>query len=847
MLLPGTLKTFSNTKPSPGHDGLSVTNAQARHRTASRRLMRLLQVNMAALAALGTFLLAMGQQSRWLMGLALVSSLISLLLVDLTRIFSLPRWVTNILLIAALVVTGFDVLRYSGPLHVLIVANLLVYIQCVLQFQQKDARIYRYLLMLSIFQVVSACAFFHGVIFGLLLVVYLILALTALLLVTYFGEWVAQETNRQVDNRATQESRSSPLFISVTSDPPDPRAPLGINGALLGRLARVVVSSALFSGVVFLVVPRLSTRPWPGIAPSPVRTVGFDAAITLEEVGDLLDDPTPVMRVEVATLDGEPLGYVGPLYLRGGSLQVYYEKHWSLNPFFIQNEIRPLQPLFRGPGQSLFLQRIVLERTQGPEVFAIWPVGKWDDSPLLYDVDRTRVLRVTEDNRRATYEMTTSALEFGRLADLVPATEPVRQAPFLQLPWVIFQPDWWGGRFVFHRDLYHRRGWNRLEELAAQWAKEAPWPEDDHFHLAKHFEQILAFSGEFQYSTEAVSRDPDLDPVVDFLTKSRKGHCEYFATALALLLRCRGIPTRIVIGYKTEEFNTLGGFYQARQRDAHAWVEAYLSPDKLSPELMGSRPSELWQYGAWLRLDPTPPSSSRAGANQTFWQRLWTTYTFLDYIWLKYVMQLDKVTQQAEVYQPVRRRVQEGVETLVRPERWRQTLSSVGAAIRRSLGEFSQWRTIGGSLVVVGLVAIGIFWLSRDPLRRIWIMKKLPLRRSWPPLADHVVVQVHGELQRLLERTHSPRLPGETPRAFVERVAQLQLASGSCECDGWTASARRIVDLYYRFRFGNHTPTALEVEDMAAALQTVRSALRGRRTVNRRNNHVHKIDNPETR
>jgi len=822
-------------------------NMDARPRTASIRLTRLLQINMAALAALGTFLLAMGQQSRWLMSLALVSSLASLLLVDLVRIFSLPRWLTNILLIVALVITGFDVLRYTGPLHVLIVANLLVYIQCVLQFQRKDVRIYRYLLMLSIFQVVSACAFFHGVVFGLLLVVYLILALTALLLVTYFGEWDAQGGSRKMDSRTTQQSQSWPLFISVVADPPDPRAPIGINWGLLGRLARVVVSSAVFSGLVFFVVPRLSTRPWPGIAPAPVRTVGFDAAVTLEEVGDLLDDPTPVMRVEVATLDGKPLGYVGPLYLRGGSLPVYYEKHWSLNPFFVQNEIRPLQPLFRGPGQSLFLQRIVLERTQGPEVFAIWPAGKWDDSHLLYDPERTRVLRVTEENRRATYEMTTSALEFGRQADLVPATDPVRLAPFLQLPWIIFQPDWWGGRFVVHRELYYRRGWDRLEQLAAKWAKEAPWPEGDHFHIAKHFEQILAFSGEFQYSTEAVSRDPELDPVVDFLTETRKGHCEYFATALALLLRCRGIPTRIVIGYKTEEFNTLGGFYQARQRDAHAWVEAYLSPDKLTPELVQDRPSQVWQYGAWLRLDPTPPSASRANANQTFWQRLWTTYTFLDYLWLKYVMQLDRVTQQAEVYRPVRRRVQEGVATLVRPERWRELVESVNAAVRRALVEFSQWRMVGASLVVVVLSAFGMLWVWRDPLRRIWIIRKLPVRRSWSPLGDHVIVQVHGELQRLLQRAHSPRLPGETPRAFVERVAQLQLACGSSECDGWTASARRIVDLYYRFRFGDHAPTATEIEEMAEALQRVRSAFRTRRKINRPKNHRGNSDDSELR
>ena len=80
------------------------------------------------------------------------------------------------------------------------------------------------------------------------------------------------------------------------------------------------------------------------------------------------------------------------------------------------------------------------------------------------------------------------------------------------------------------------------------------------------------------------------DPIVGFLTKTKKGHCEYFATAFALLARVGGVPTRMIGGYRVHERNPVGGYYVVREKNAHAWVEAYL-------------PREGWQT-----FDPTPPS-----------------------------------------------------------------------------------------------------------------------------------------------------------------------------------------------------------------------------------------------
>lgn len=79
----------------------------------------------------------------------------------------------------------------------------------------------------------------------------------------------------------------------------------------------------------------------------------------------------------------------------------------------------------------------------------------------------------------------------------------------------------------------------------------------------------------------------DRDPVDDFLFNTRRGFCEHYASAFAVLLRAAGIPARIVTGYQGGDYNPLGGYLIVRQSDAHAWVEA-------------------WVEGhGWLRLDPT--------------------------------------------------------------------------------------------------------------------------------------------------------------------------------------------------------------------------------------------------
>jgi transglutaminase-like putative cysteine protease len=96
------------------------------------------------------------------------------------------------------------------------------------------------------------------------------------------------------------------------------------------------------------------------------------------------------------------------------------------------------------------------------------------------------------------------------------------------------------------------------------------------------------FRDGFRYSRFAGERAAGSTAVEDFLSRTRRGHCEYFATATVLLLRAGGVPARYAVGYAVHEWSALERRWIVRANDAHAWAM-------------------VWLDGAWCELDTTPP------------------------------------------------------------------------------------------------------------------------------------------------------------------------------------------------------------------------------------------------
>lgn len=122
------------------------------------------------------------------------------------------------------------------------------------------------------------------------------------------------------------------------------------------------------------------------------------------------------------------------------------------------------------------------------------------------------------------------------------------------------------------------------------------------------------FRERFAYSTWLGERRPGVSPLEEFLLHTRRGHCEYFATATALLLRAAGVPTRYATGYAVQEWSPLEGRWIVRARHAHAWAR-------------------VWVDGHWQDLDTTPGTWVDAeAALASRWERLGDVTAWLGYV-----------------------------------------------------------------------------------------------------------------------------------------------------------------------------------------------------------------------
>ncbi len=815
------------------------------------KLERLLQACTALLAALGTTLLGMGEQSALLPSAAATASLASFVLTDRLGLLRPPRWLTNAAMLAALFLVASEVFRYQGAMQVLVVAHFLVYLQIILQFQKKDVRIYRYLLVISLFQVVSAGAYYQSFPFAFLLTFYLAVGLAALVLLTIYEQALRTPQIAAAGSAPLGRDAHGAAFLPQPAEftvPASRRGLVELNRSLLTRMLLLAGGTITFAVLLFVAVPRLSGGAWQGAGGRMVRGIGFSDQLRLGEVGSLLEDPSPVMRVQLEdAFTGDRVSRGGAIYLRGASFARYADRRW-LDPFAPWSPVMTaLPPLRPQPGRRFVRQRITLEPIETPELFGIWPYGPAGDGEFMYDPVQTRIFRISGNTeQRTTYALATTAFSGETLADWAPALEPVHVPLFLQVPEDI-SPEEWNHRMQ-RRSLPYGfwgsppraepppppppGGWDRLRRLADDWAaeftRESSESPNDHYRLALFFERNLATSGVFRYSLDSPPRNPVLDPVVDFLTDHREGHCEYFATALALLLRCRGVPTRVVIGFKCDDYNPLGDFYQVRQQDAHAWVEVFLGPDKIPERFRAEAPAEWFANGIWLRLDPTPPERDAMSAARNPWNRFSQTFHWLDFVWLKYVVQMDRPRQREAVYQPAIAKSRRLWQTI-----WDRTLGREDVAARRQAAIAALTSPVGRAVAVaaataLALAALGLWILWRFPIRRAKLLRRLGVRSGYLISPKRLGLEFYHEFEKMLAAHGRPRPPSRTPRHFMQEVAAA-ISSRPEAADfhaGLLESGDRIVDLYYRGRYAGRLPGPDETALALDALDRWQAALR---------------------
>lgn len=809
-------------------------------------LKRALQLTFLGLVYLSASLLGFSQGNWQLAAISAAGGTLAWVLVDWLGLFQLPRWLANPLSIGVLVMTMQDFFRQDSSLQLVAVANLLVYLQTILLFQEKNPRQYWQLSVLNLLQVVVATIFtlqFEG---GFMFLCYMTLAGVMLLLINLETDAIpgpASSTatpsllNLKSSGKSGDQSAGAPW---LRFNPPE-RVVQQMPG-MLGYLLGWALISICFSCVLFVLVPR-NESAWFGPKYMNASATGISKKMELDPRGILKIDTAQVFRAQFLDPDSkEPLNFAQPVYMRGLALG-----HWG-----IENDITtwtaPYDRLDRF-GYEL-LPKVDKRRSWLEVEYTVEPT----DDPMLYCCLPAFIPRGEPDQTDFCLEL--SALS--RKRDV----QRIEQSPFKYKLWVprtsngelarswpyisgatarsaqtlAGNPNDWNWLLLMDPARYPRIV-SIASEIAARVGKQRP------LELAQALEQHFIQSREYLYTTNftRVPRQAGIDPIEDFVANHKMGHCEMYASALTLMLRSQGIPARVVVGYCGGNFNNWANFYTFSNEHAHAWVEAYLPPEHCTEEMF--RDEAAGPGGAWLTLDPTPPSNLRRNANLNGTQALDLART----MWQEYVLGLDASTQENW-------NSSGGILALLR-------LDSLSSSLQLGFARVQQSPAL--RLLVVGvilLVLVGSVLLSllRRPRKKRSGQRPAGLLRRLMSRALGMISPRFG--QWLLEGTQSaPAVPfyqrltellakhglrrqlGETHREFLSRAAGecraalARHASDPAAAGSHSSVAEGVVPVtellpmferaFHAVRFGGNALPVSDLQSLESGLEAVEASL----------------------
>ena len=808
------------------------------------KLERIVQLHVAALAILGATLLGMGQRSSLLPLLAVLAAVSSVIFTDILHWFYLNRFVANVAALLALFFSLNDFFQADMRAQLMAIANLLIYLQMVLFYQRKTPQLYWQLTILSLLQVVVAAALNVGYEFGVVLIVYATTAFSTLAVLHVHRESLrviesvvrwrvlrgdGDPLERLRDELAAGGKRwpqREPIIRPLISSTRLGRQALG--SGLLKQIAAIGVSTLVFAFVLFFAAPRLDSSTRRNYQVRLTRVVGFSSQVTLNQMLPILESSETVMRISFRdAASGQSYRVYGEPYFRGAVLTEYRVEEGLAT--WRQASAPPLHNPFQHPRpgsyrrleapparHGLVRQDVTLQPLNEHVLFAIFPVFAGPQTPeevRIHGLSGQMTSYIHHDDRPRTeyrYAVVTSGLMGGVQLDVTPVS--TRFSELMDPALLEFDAV----QFPTLKKL--------ADEIAAERQRFNASRADVARALRDHFLQPGVYNYTLDFSR--VRRRRDLDPIEDFVAHHRSGHCQYFASALTMMLRSQGIPARIVVGFRGGEYNGLGDYYQVLQRHAHAWVEAYLPADEARD--VSPPDAHLSPLGGWLRLDPTPGSDiDRARQLQRGW--LNTVDDVLDYastVWTEYILGLTAKRQRESIYEPMANRTD--------PERWGAML----ARIRNLRQHVHRW-ALGISMLMGLALVIGVAagWaVSRrrgrhgrqpDAARSPW-----PWRWRWrwdgPAAASRQsarlpTVQFYRRLEVALRRLGLTRGPGQTPRELAGQASR-RLAALLPQ----TAAAQLpplIVEAFYRVRFGQGEFPVPAVQAVEAQLVQLEEAV----------------------
>jgi len=582
----------------------------------------------------------------------------------------------------------------------------------------KTSRDHLYTAIISFLELLAAAILSVDLAFFLFLALYLLFAMAA---------FTSAEIRRSLDGRhivARAGLRRFPLRLSVLT-------------------AFVTAGILVLTAGLFFMLPRTAEAALQHLVSNRLLLPGFSNQVVLGQIGEIKTSSRPIMHVLFYNRTIPP-----NLKWRGAALTDFDGRRW-LGP---QGEDREV-PVDNGRVQLI---------SESERITRGW-------FKLNYHVD----LNATD----------TDALFFAGEPEII---EQFRQPRLLRTPTDGFRLGRVPGRNIQYdanavleenlppglashaltaemrrRYLQLPKLDSRIRDLALAMTAESVGPAEQARAIENRLRRDYSYT--LQLPPEEVA-----DPLAFFLFERRKGHCEYFASAMTVMLRTLGIPARLVNGFQSGIRNPLTGLYVIRAADAHSWVEAWL-PER-----------------GWTTFDPTPPDPNARQAS--IWMKLALYLDAAETFWQEWVVSYDLGRQAVLADRMERSGKSLGL-------RWIDRLVEVRLVW---VSRLEHWIEAYGLLVLgAAFCAVLLFWLTPRLSRivRIW-QRVRRVRRGQASVADATLL--YERMLELVRRRGYEKPAWFTPHEFASTLPPSELRTLIAQ---FTAS-------YNALRFGGRLEAA---------------------------------------
>ena len=642
--------------------------------------------------------------------------------------------------------------------------HLVLFSMVVKIFSIQRDRDHLYLAALAFVEVLSAAILTVDSVFLFFFCVFMLAAVTT---------FISMEMRRAAGAASVMGTRNGDAAEAA----PRLRSSAGPHVSLRVRLRRMpaaitttgfAIMLAIFAGAagIFFMLPRVSAGYLSAFAPRNDIVSGFGNDINLGQIGVIQQSNVVIMHVTIEGAHGQALDFKW----RGIALDYFGGRGWTSRSETYGNSLRNtgdghfdllrLRRRYGWYGQEYqrfqSLRYRVLMEPVGLSVFFLVP------SP---DALSGNFQRIWMDDNGSIYGDDNRAMgEYQGWSNVARPTAGELRTAGTRIPSGLVD------RFLQEPSTLNAK----IPALAQKIITDAGATTE--YDKAVAIEQYLRTN--FGYTLQ-LPQSRQEDPLANFLFERKQGHCEYFASAMAMMLRTQGVPTRVVNGFRTGEYNDLTGSYIIRARNAHSWVEVYFPG-----------------FG-WVDFDPTPGGSNGDVATSG-WGRVALYMDAMREFWREWVINYDFAHQRTLTTEAVvntRQAITRG-RTWIRHQYFELLTRARLVRVKAGNQPVKWW---GSTLAILVLCVLG---LNVARLRRVWMRRRLVRAPERAPRAAAGLW--YERMTKRLARRGWRKRPEQSAREFTQTIHDVAVRQ----------RVETFTDSYERARFGGSAEDAKQLPEL---------------------------------